>query len=91
MADTQIIVRDYHVDRLTGHVTVRVQSHTEDGDVKWDGPMREYGVSAAALIDRFNGDISQYEAYVAQEHKVFMGVHDDMIGKLLQRKGAVIG
>lgn len=91
MAESQIIIHDYHVDQNTGHVSVFVKTHTVEGSASWDGPTRRYGIDAVAFRDRFEGNVQQFENWVASEHRAYEGAHVDLVDHLLQRKGKAIG
>ena len=91
MAKTEIIIVDYSQDARTGHISVRVKSHTVDGNASWDGPERIYGMDALAFRGRFKGDIEQFEAWVVSEHRQNLGADLVLTDALLKRKGKVIG
>jgi hypothetical protein len=89
--ETQVILVRYGQDARTGHISVVVKSHTVDGKNSWDGPERTYGTDAASFQKRFNSDPEQFEAWVAGEHKQYMGANDALMEHLASRKGKVIG
>ena len=91
MAETSIMIVDYAQDGRTGHISVRVKSHTVDGNASWDGPERIYGVDALAFRGMFKGDIEQFENWVCAEHRQNMGADLVLTDALLKRKGKVIG
>lgn len=88
---THIIVHDAQVNQETGYVTYTVKTRTTEGKLTWDGPLVQYGVDAQALRDRFNGDLAEWEAYVAKEHQALTGVHVAFVDAVIKRIGAVIG
>ena len=90
-AETKIIIVDYEQNGLTGHITVKVKTHTADGNSSWDGPIMQYGVDALAFRTRFSGDIEQFEAWVVSEHRANIGANQKLTEALLARKGKVIG
>lgn len=88
---TEIILVKYGADGRTGHISVTVKSHTVDGNNSWDGPERTYGTDAASFKNRFNSDPEQFEAWVAGEHKQYIGAHEALMAALEARKGKCIG
>jgi hypothetical protein len=82
---------DYDQSPKTGHISVRVKSHTVDGKSSWDGPERVYGVDALAFRGRFKSDIAQFEAWVCAEHRANVGADQVLTAALLARKGRIIG
>lgn len=89
--NTKIILVRYGQDQRTGHITVTVKSKTTDGDHTWDGPERQYGCDATSFRERFNSDPEQFEAWIASEHKQYLGANAKLMEHLDTRKGKVIG
>jgi len=89
--ETKIILVGYRHDDHTGHVSVTVKSVTTDGNASWEGPERVYGVDSVAFVHRFNSDPEQFEAWVAGQHKQYLGAHNELTEHLKSRKGKVIG
>ena len=91
MAETQIIITECHQNPKTGHITITVKSHTVDGNSEWDGPEVDYGVDVLAFRSRFNSDLAQFEQYIANQHKVYIGANPALEQALQERKGKAIG
>lgn len=90
-AKTEIHVHDVSVHPSTGHVTYVLKARTTDGNAVWDGPKATYGVDPHTLRDRFNGDIAQFEAWAASEHRALVGADPKLVDAVMKRKGVVIG
>lgn len=90
MAETKIVIHDVHVHPETGHTTYTLKAETTEGTATWTGPVKQYGVDPQMLRDRFNGDISQFEKWAANEHKSIIGAHPEYVDKMMKRKGCVI-
>jgi hypothetical protein len=90
MPQTTIIVHDVHVHPDTGHTTYTLKSETTNGNAKWTGPLRQYGIDRQALRDRFNDSIDEFEAHIAIEHRPFCGVHPADRDALVARKGKTL-
>lgn len=91
MADKQsVVIHDYRHDAHTGRIEVHLKVKHESGNAEWHGPIRQYGCDAQTLRDRFNGNIEEFEAWAAKQHRSIEGIHPDMVQKLMERKGKVI-
>lgn len=89
--ESKIMVDDVHVDPHTGHITVWVYMHTEDGNVKLKGPRRGYGCDAGMFQGMFGGDIEQFNSWIVSQHQFLTGVHLDFVDTLMKMKGTHIG
>jgi hypothetical protein len=88
---TRIWVRQVRVDPKTGHIAVRLESETVNGNAHWFGPKRDYGMDADTFHGRFGGDIEQLKTYFANQHRAIMGVHVSLVEALTKLEGEVIG
>ena len=84
--ESTVVIEDYSVDPKSGRVTVTVHTHTVDGNASWDGPSRDYSVDVQMFRDRFAGDISQFENWVANEHRSITGPPTGLANALSRRK-----
>ncbi len=92
MADgVQIVVDDFRVDQVTGHVTIRVHSVTTQGSETWNGPVRGYGFDAAMFKNRFSNDIDQVKSWIVSSHLGYHGAQQSLVRELGKLAGTVIG
>lgn len=88
---SEIVVLSISVDQRTGHITMSVRTRTKNGNAEWYGPTRNYGADAATFRGRFSGDMKQFTAWVASEHKMYVGAHAELTESLMKLQGQVIG
>ena len=88
---TEILLVGYHQDQRTGHISARVKSRTTDGTSTMDGPEMVYGVDALAFRHRFNSNPEEFEAWIANQHRAYIGASQAIMEHLSKRKGMVIG
>jgi hypothetical protein len=88
---SEIVVEDVTVNPATGHITLWVKTKTTDGKASWDGPLRGYGVDASVFMYHLGGDVEQLKSYVHGRHRAYMGVHLDLVDRLMKMKGTSIG
>lgn len=88
--ETKIIIHDVHIHPETGYVTYTLKAQTTDGNRSWMGPLKQYGTDQQQLRDRYNGDIAQFEAWAAREHRSIVGVHPEFVDEMMKRKGQII-
>jgi len=90
-AVTTVVVEEYSVNKMTGHITVSVHCHTVDGNASWDGPSKTYSTDIQMFRDKFQADIAVFENWVAREHSSITGPPTGLVEALAVRKGRVIG
>lgn len=88
---SEIFVKAVHVHPHTGHVTLHVQTRTTRDGATWTGREAAYGVDALIYRHRFNCDREQLAQYVANQHRVNEGVHQELVEHLTGLEGKVIG
>lgn len=89
--ETKIFIREVRTNPKTGHITIRLQSETTEGESKWHGPFDDYGVDATTFHGRFAGDIEQLKTHLATQHKAKIGIHADLADRLAKMVGQQIG
>ena len=91
MADGTVLkIEDVQVHSHSGHISIKVKSVTTRGQQSWDGPVRTYGVDAAAFQTRFQGDLEQLKAWIKSQHTGHHGVHNDLVAALQKLKGETL-
>lgn len=91
MADgTHMVIEGVHVHPDTGYITIRVKTVTTQGAATWNGPIRGYGMDAAAFQRRFNGDMEQVKDWLKSEHAPYHGTHVQLVAALHRLKGTKI-
>jgi len=85
--EAKIIVKDVQVHSETGYVTYHIYSVSQLDGVTYEGPIKQYGIDAQMLRDRYNGSLEQFEAHVKQQHAHLMGVHKGLVAQAMSRKG----
>lgn len=88
---SSVVIHDYKVDPNTGRIELHLKCRNTEGTATWDGPVKQYSCDPQTLQDRFNGDITQFEAWAANQHKAIVGVKPGLQEELQSRKGKVIG
>lgn len=91
MADElKFIVRDARVHQDTGFVEVDSVAVKETANSKIDGPLRTYGIDAAALQSGYGGDVKAWLAAMKGQHAAYAGHHDGLTNEVLALKGKEI-
>lgn len=88
--ETKIICKQVRVDQKTGHITVRLQSETTAGNVRWLGHFKDWGCDAETFHGRFQGDEAQLKTYFAGQHRAMMGVHQQLVERVTKWVGEEI-
>jgi len=91
LMETKIFVRQVRVHPDTAHITVRLQSETTHGTVKWMGHLKDYGFDNEVFHGRFNGDIVQLTNYLVSEHRAMIGRNAALVDTLTKLEGKQIG
>lgn len=89
--ETTIHVRQVRVNRDTAYITIRLQSETTDGNAKWMGHFKDYGLDNEVFHGRFGGDIDQLTNYLVSEHRAMIGRSAALVETLTKLEGKQIG